>query len=104
MTLTVVLGPLSLWWWGFDTPSGTGRKRFDLFSPADAENMYVVGPLSYVHSNGRINYAPEPTSADGRGIGADAAAELEVELKEAEAEVRASLRPWRSRLLRVVWV
>ena len=94
---------------------------FDLFSPADVEKLYVVGPLSYVHSNGRINYgtssrtvrrcvlpcvcgvalviavcerlvaAPEPTSADGRAIGAEAAADMEAACKAAEEEVRVFL-------------
>ncbi len=33
-----------------------GRKRFELFSPADAQNLYVVGPLTRIHPNGRMNY------------------------------------------------
>jgi len=33
-----------------------GRKRFRLFSPADAHRMYTHGRIRKVHSNGRINY------------------------------------------------
>ena len=44
-----------------------GRKRFRLFSPADAHRMYTRGRLRRVHPNGRINYLGQPvTSEDGR--------------------------------------
>ena len=44
-----------------------GRKRFRLFSPADAHRMALHGRLRHVHSNGRINYVGQPpTTADGR--------------------------------------
>jgi Cupin-like domain len=33
-----------------------GRKRFRLYSPADAEHIPTVGTKVYVHRNGRINY------------------------------------------------
>ena len=47
-----------------------GRKRFQLYSPADAARMYSVGTLARVHANGRINYASAPPT---REDGADAA-------------------------------
>ncbi len=42
-----------------------GRKRFRLYSPKDAMKMYTTGQLLKVHSNGRINYKGEETSASG---------------------------------------
>lgn len=42
-----------------------GRKRFRLYSPIDAKKMYTTGELVKVHSNGRINYKGEETSASG---------------------------------------
>ena len=43
-----------------------GRKRFRLYSPADAARMRTAGAISRVHSNGLINYAgTPPTRADG---------------------------------------
>ena len=43
-----------------------GRKRFRLYSPADAASMCTAGAISRVHSNGLINYAgTPPTRADG---------------------------------------
>eukprot|EP00940_MAST-03C_sp_MAST-3C-sp2_P003104 g3104.t1 len=43
-----------------------GQKRFRIFSPADAHNLYTTGNISRVHSNGRICYAGLPmTRADG---------------------------------------
>ena len=43
-----------------------GSKRFTLFSPADAFNLYMHGKITKVHTNGLINYANrEPTRADG---------------------------------------
>lgn len=33
-----------------------GRKVFDLYSPGDAEHMYLHGELARVHPNGLINY------------------------------------------------
>jgi len=44
-----------------------GRKRFRLFSPADAHRMYTYGRICRVHPNGRINYQGEiSTTPDGR--------------------------------------
>ena len=46
-----------------------GRKRFRLFSPADAHKMYTHGRLRCVHPNGRINYVSHSkTTADGREL------------------------------------
>jgi len=63
-----------------------GTKRFRLFSPADTENMYTRGKLVKVHSNGRINYDGEITTAYGADPESYAAA-LAAKLKE-EAEER----------------
>eukprot|EP00051_Salpingoeca_urceolata_P015299 m.197722 g.197722 ORF g.197722 m.197722 type:complete len:474 (+) comp18354_c0_seq2:200-1621(+) len=54
----------------------SGRKRFLLFSPADAERMYVTGPLARVHENGRINYEEALTRADGADLQAAAQYEM----------------------------
>ena len=44
-----------------------GCKRFRLFSPADARNLYTAGAIARVHANGRISYRGEvPTTSDGR--------------------------------------
>ncbi|KAL7531667.1 hypothetical protein ACHAXR_005051 [Thalassiosira sp. AJA248-18] len=71
-----------------------GRKRFRLYSPIDTENMYTRGVLMKVHSNGRINYAGEETTAYGADLKSDAAAlaarrkdEAEKMLEEAEQAV-----------------
>lgn len=42
-----------------------GRKRFTLFSPNDAPNLYITGKISKIHPNGLINYVGAPTRADG---------------------------------------
>lgn len=43
-----------------------GRKRFTLFSPADANNLYTQGKIKKVHKNGLVNYANrEDTRSDG---------------------------------------
>ena len=42
-----------------------GKKRFRLFSPADAESMYTVGEIAVVHPNGRICYEGDVTDAEG---------------------------------------
>ena len=51
-----------------------GRKRFRLYSPIDAQKMYTRGILHQVHSNGRINYKGDVTTAYGADLKADAAA------------------------------
>lgn len=44
----------------------SGKKRFTIFSPADANSMYTHGKIRKVHENGLINYANrEPTRSDG---------------------------------------
>ena len=43
-----------------------GRKRFRLYSPADAHCMYTSGTVEFVHKNGLIRYRGGPeTFADG---------------------------------------
>lgn len=47
-----------------------GRKRFTLFSPADANNLYTQGKIKKVHKNGLVNYANrEDTRSDGASQG-----------------------------------
>jgi len=61
-----------------------GRKRFTLFSPADAGYMYTNGKISTVHRNGLINYeGHEQTRSDG-AFGEDV---LKYEVKSAEREL-----------------
>ncbi|KAG5189072.1 cupin-like domain-containing protein [Tribonema minus] len=50
-----------------------GRKRFKLWSPDAAPNMYTVGTIARVHTNGRINYMGQLTRADGADEDAEAA-------------------------------
>ncbi|KAJ0411738.1 hypothetical protein ATCC90586_006697 [Pythium insidiosum] len=64
-----------------------GRKRFRLYSPADTENMYTRGELVKVHTNGRINYAGEETTAYGADPFSEAAAQAALEKEEAEREL-----------------
>ncbi|KAL0039653.1 hypothetical protein WJX77_004437 [Trebouxia sp. C0004] len=43
-----------------------GRKRFRLYPPCEAGNMYTHGQVQHVHPNGRIIYKGQPmVSADG---------------------------------------
>jgi hypothetical protein len=65
-----------------------GTKRFQLYSPAHALRMYTVGRIKVVHPNGRINYAHEPTAADGRSMEADVAVSAAQRVSAAEAEVQ----------------
>ncbi|KAA6419505.1 MAG: hypothetical protein FRX49_10603 [Trebouxia sp. A1-2] len=48
-----------------------GRKRFRLYPPCEAGNMYTHGQVQHVHPNGRIIYKGQPMlSADGSDPGA----------------------------------
>jgi len=60
-----------------------GKKKFKLFSPADAAFMYTAGQISHVHENGRINYEGGETKPDGSSI------EVERQLASAKARVEA---------------
>jgi uncharacterized protein (DUF4415 family) len=64
-----------------------GRKRFRLYSPADAERMYTRGLMTRVHANGRINYEGEDTTAYGADPFAEAAALAAIDKDEAEREL-----------------
>lgn len=64
-----------------------GKKRFRLYSPADAEKMYTRGELVRVHPNGRINYEGEETTAYGADPLAEAEALALIEKQEAELEL-----------------
>ncbi|KAI9031480.1 cupin-like domain-containing protein [Hyaloraphidium curvatum] len=64
-----------------------GRKRFRLYSPADAGRMYTRGVMTRVHANGRICYEGEETTAYGADPMAEAAALAEIERDEAEKEL-----------------
>ena len=50
-----------------------GKKRFRLYSPEDALNMYTKGTIIKVHENGRINYKGQVTRADGADLLSDVA-------------------------------
>ena len=84
-----------------------GRKRFELYSPADAPFMYTVGALAKVHANGRINYEGFPTNADGSEVGSleallasESKEAAETELAAAEAAVARGDKGARKRLER----
>ncbi len=84
-----------------------GRKRFELYSPADAPFMYTVGALAKVHANGRINYEGFPTNADGSEVGSleallasESKEAAEKELAAAEAAVARGDKGARKRLER----
>ncbi len=61
-----------------------GTKHFRLYSPADTHNMYTRGKLFKVHTNGRINYEGEITTAYGADPASYAAAQAQVAKEEAE--------------------
>lgn len=70
-----------------------GKKEFRIYSPDDIENMYprglVHGPY-HVHTNGRINYFSDPTTAYGADLQSDKAAEAEKMKTEAERLLKAA--------------
>jgi hypothetical protein len=61
-----------------------GTKRFRLYSPHDTEDMYTRGKLLKVHSNGRINYHGEETTAYGADLKSDLAARASKRKEDAE--------------------
>ncbi|EJK68148.1 hypothetical protein THAOC_10698, partial [Thalassiosira oceanica] len=69
-----------------------GRKRFRLYSPADAGRLYTRGKLAKVHPNGRINYEGEETTAYGADVGSDAAARASRRQEEAERKLEEAER------------
>lgn len=50
-----------------------GEKTFRLFHPMEYVNLYPVGEIECIHSNGRINYQGQPTLADGSDKSSQAA-------------------------------
>jgi hypothetical protein len=60
-----------------------GRKTLVLYPPAEYQNMYLVGKVSKLHSNGRFNYQGQPTRADGSSIGSEEALRASKLLDEA---------------------
>jgi hypothetical protein len=48
-----------------------GRKRFRLYSPDCAMNMYTYGKIDVIHRNGFISYVGSETRADGVPLGDD---------------------------------
>ncbi|RLN93523.1 hypothetical protein BBJ28_00020704 [Nothophytophthora sp. Chile5] len=64
-----------------------GKKRFRLYSPADADKMYVRGRMVHVHVNGLINYADQETTAYGADPAAEREALAAIERTEAEREL-----------------
>jgi len=70
-----------------------GRKRFRLYDPSQAPNMYTHGTLKLVHSNGRIVYASQgDVLADGSEVRDvklwKARVEAEKAVEEAELAVK----------------
>ncbi|KAJ3114122.1 DnaJ sub C member 7 [Phlyctochytrium bullatum] len=63
-----------------------GRKRFTVFSPKDAENLYLHGGIKMVHSNGLVQYSDQKIRADGAYI-SDV---LRWKLRKAKAEWEAN--------------
>lgn len=69
-----------------------GEKTFTLYSPREAPNMYTVGEITRVHSNGRINYKDQPTRADGADLHADAALSAAMRMERAASRLE-KVRP-----------
>ena len=38
-----------------------GKKKFTIYNPTEAPNLYPVGEIVKIHKNGRINYKDQPT-------------------------------------------
>ena len=68
----------------------SGRKKFDLFSPCDAVNLYTRGRLRRIHKNGRINYVGEETNADGSHAQAEMALDASICQEDAVKELEAA--------------
>lgn len=82
-----------------------GKKKFRLFDPSEAENLYTRGELLKVHPNGRINYVGEETTAYGADLKSDEAAKAsrrkilaEKMLEKAEREVEQGVEGAEERL------
>ena len=67
-----------------------GRKRFRLFSPADAEKLHTHGVVERVHPNGRICYVNELTHADGSTEDARLSILVREEMEAATVELEAA--------------
>ena len=64
-----------------------GEKKFRLYSPGDALNMYTQGSVVKVHKNGRINYKGQITRADGADVLSDVAMSASHRQEEAEKDL-----------------
>ncbi|KAL4109557.1 hypothetical protein PRIC1_001256 [Phytophthora ramorum] len=64
-----------------------GKKRFRLYSPGDADKMYVRGRMAHVHPNGLINYVGKETTPYGADPAAEREALAAIEKNEAEQEL-----------------
>ncbi|ETM50114.1 hypothetical protein L914_05821 [Phytophthora nicotianae] len=64
-----------------------GKKRFRLYSPGDADKMYVRGRMSHVHPNGLINYVGKETTPYGANPAAEREALAAIKRNEAEREL-----------------
>ena len=67
-----------------------GRKRFRIFSPADAHLLYTHGKIAMVHENGRICYVGAETHADGSTEEARQAMKADTEMDAASKELEAA--------------
>ena len=68
----------------------SGKKKFDLFDPSQAINLYTRGQLRKIHKNGRINYVGEETNADGSHPQAEKALDASLRQDEAAKELEAA--------------
>ncbi|CAH0515944.1 unnamed protein product [Peronospora belbahrii] len=64
-----------------------GKKRFRLYSPGDADKMYVRGRILHVHPNGLINYVGKETTPYGADPAAEKKALAAIEKNQAEREL-----------------
>lgn len=60
-----------------------GIKRIRIFSVDEISNLYTVGNVARVHTNGRVNYEGQLTNADGSDCNAVSAYELSINVEEA---------------------
>jgi hypothetical protein len=67
-----------------------GRKKFELYSPAEVGSMYTVGHPTRVHANGRINYEESGATAADGDDGAVSARVAAGGVRSAEAELEAA--------------
>lgn len=63
-----------------------GRKHFDLYSPAEALNMYTRGIIAKVHFNGKINFQEAGPNVRADGVDESIERVLRANLEHTKAE------------------